>query len=201
MSITEQLHQKIDELNEAQQQELLATVNELLSEETYYHIPGYGAIENPKQETADQRQRREKETEKMLLERYEHAKTHPETLVDVRESTRKLRERYSMAGNKSYHVSFTLVAQQERDDVMDWYESRPPKFGEQWLIEFERLLDRLEDNALLYSEYLYFVHRAPLRRFPFAVFFVTDTVNYEVEIIAIRHTNRDPDSIHELINS
>ena len=65
MNTVEQLHQKIDELNEAQQQELLATVNELLSEET----------------------------QKMLLERYEHAKAHPETLVDVRESNKRLRER------------------------------------------------------------------------------------------------------------
>ena len=94
MNTVEQLHQKIDELNEGQQHELLATVNELLSEETYYHIPGYGAIENPEQETADQRQTREEETQKMLLERYEHAKAHPETLVDARESNKRLRERY-----------------------------------------------------------------------------------------------------------
>ena len=105
-----------------------------------------------------------------------------------------------MAGSKLYHVSITLRAQQERDDIIDWYESRQSKLGEQWLIEFERLIERLEDNPLMYSEYLYFVHRAPLRRFPFAVFFVTDTVNYEVEIIAIRHINRDPDSIRKLIN-
>jgi|GEM_PF-6850790 len=94
MNIAEQLHQKIDELNKAQQQELLATANELLSEETYYHIPAYGAVENPELETADQRQAREEETQRMLLERYEYVKANPETLIDARESTRKLREQY-----------------------------------------------------------------------------------------------------------
>jgi|GEM_PF-6487215 len=44
-----------------------------------------------------------------------------------------------MAGSKSYHISLTLLAQQERDDIVDWYESQQPKLGKQWLMEFERL--------------------------------------------------------------
>lgn len=94
MNIAEQLHRKIDELNEAQQEELLVTVNELLLEETYYHIPAYGDLKSPELETDKQRHTREEATREMLLERYEHAKANPETLVDARESNRKLRERY-----------------------------------------------------------------------------------------------------------
>lgn len=75
MSITEVLHKKIDEMSESQQQKLLETVQQILSE--------------PDDSDEDQAQNEE------LIRRYNHLRAHPDQVVSARESNRQIRQQYS----------------------------------------------------------------------------------------------------------
>ncbi len=99
-----------------------------------------------------------------------------------------------------YETFLTLLAQQERDDVIEWYVNESPVKARYWLDEFDQLLSRLEDNPFQYAEHLLFIRRAKLHKFPYHVFYAVNEINYTVEIIGIQHTSRDPGIIRRRIN-
>ncbi len=103
-------------------------------------------------------------------------------------------------GYRPYATFLTLLAQQERDDAIEWYAKESLLTASKWLDELDRLLVRLEDNPFQYSERLLFIRRAKLARFPYHVFYAIDEGNFFVEIIGIQHTSRDPDIIRRRIN-
>ncbi|AQG80810.1 type II toxin-antitoxin system RelE/ParE family toxin [Spirosoma montaniterrae] len=99
-----------------------------------------------------------------------------------------------------YETFLTFLAQQERDDAIEWFTKESPAQARNWLDEFDRLLDRLENNPFQYAEHLLFIRRAKLHKFPYHVFYAVDEINYSVEIIGIQHTSRDPNIIRRRIN-
>ena len=105
-----------------------------------------------------------------------------------------------MAGRKLYTTFLTLLAEQERDDAIDWYAKENLITANRWLNEFGHLLDRLENNPFQYAEHLLFIRRAKLAKFPHHVLYAIDEVNFLVEIIGIRHASRDPDVIRRRVN-
>lgn len=105
-----------------------------------------------------------------------------------------------MAGHKRYTTFLTLLAEQERDDVIEWYANHSLTTANKWLDEFDRLLDRLESNPFQYAEHLLFIRRAKLTTYPYHIFYAIDEVNFFVEIIGVQHTSRDPSIIRRRIN-
>lgn len=79
-----------------------------------------------------------------------------------------------MAGHKVYSTFLTLLAEQERNDVIDWYARESLTTANKWLDEFDHLLDRLENNPFQYAEHLLFIRKAKLAKFPYYVFYAID---------------------------
>lgn len=71
------------------------------------------------------------------------------------------------------------------------YEDQKRGLGGDFLDEVDLIFTRVEHTPLQFPEVEPNVRRALLRRFPFAVYFVTEAG--VVEIIAVLHMRRDPE--------
>jgi toxin ParE1/3/4 len=87
-------------------------------------------------------------------------------------------------------VIFTPAARAELLDAQDWYEARQRGLGARFLEEVEAAVLRLQENPHQFPAVFRDVHRARLRKFPYALFFRAE-INVLV-VIACFHGSRDP---------
>jgi plasmid stabilization system protein ParE len=90
----------------------------------------------------------------------------------------------------AYIVQFLPLARLEAIEARDWYEARSPGLGEAFVLEMDRLADRVAENPLAFPTMLADVRRARLRRFPYSLFF--RIVGEECFVLACFHASRDP---------
>jgi plasmid stabilization system protein ParE len=74
-----------------------------------------------------------------------------------------------------------------------WYAEQDPErdLGLELLQEFTDVLDQVRDNPFLFVVYDGSVRRALLRRFPYAVYYETETDR--IVVLAFMHMKREPD--------
>ena len=80
----------------------------------------------------------------------------------------------------------------ERDirDAHEWYSSITRDLGEQFITEVENAFERITDNPSAFPILHRSIRRSLLRRFPYAVFFVTSETR--VAVIGVLHQARNP---------
>lgn len=79
MSVAEELHKTIDELTEEQQQELLKTARQFLQ---------------PQSTVGEDNSEYQILLKELLIKRYDHYKSHPESGVSAEEASRRIRLKY-----------------------------------------------------------------------------------------------------------
>lgn len=89
-----------------------------------------------------------------------------------------------------YQIEIAEVAALELTDAYNWYERQRPGLGGELLVEFEKVRRYLEERPLSYPATDEQTRRAPMRRFPYAVFF--EIYEKRVVITAFFHSRRDP---------
>jgi plasmid stabilization system protein ParE len=108
----------------------------------------------------------------------------------------------NMAGSKnSFLVVFSEEALADRERAIEYYQERSFGLGFAWEEDYERTETRLEQNPESFPEYLFFVRRALLNRFPFSVFYAINDIDKTVVIIGILHQSQDIDIIRQRINA
>ena len=75
-------------------------------------------------------------------------------------------------------------------DSYDWYESREPGLGEDFLRSIEACLAIIQRHPYLFPVALDEFRHAPIRRFPFEVFYEPD--DEEIVVYAVFHCSQDP---------
>jgi plasmid stabilization system protein ParE len=85
-----------------------------------------------------------------------------------------------------------LQAQLDVEEATSWYENRRPGLGLRFLEELEYVLKRVTAAPLQFPAIHPGVRRALLNRFPYSVYFLAG--DEEVEIIAVLHQHRHPDT-------
>jgi plasmid stabilization system protein ParE len=80
--------------------------------------------------------------------------------------------------------------ERELDRDAAWYEERQPGLREDLLEEVGATLSRIQGNPRLYPIVHLDIHRAPVRRFPFGVFYAL--VGDEIHVLAVVHDARHP---------
>jgi toxin ParE1/3/4 len=75
-------------------------------------------------------------------------------------------------------------------EAYEWYESRSPGLGEEFIAAIDLQLKRLEQAPLLYAETIPGVRRALLPRFPYGVFYATR--KDLIHVLAVIHNACDP---------
>jgi plasmid stabilization system protein ParE len=81
-------------------------------------------------------------------------------------------------------------ARAEFDAAFDWYNSQRAGLGLEFLAEVQKVFDRIAANPLIHPAVFTDIHKAVVRRFPFAVFYRPHPDR--VEVVAVFHSSRDP---------
>lgn len=80
--------------------------------------------------------------------------------------------------------------ERELDEAARWYEERQPGLKEQFLGAAEDAFSRIVGNPQLYPLVHLDIRRAPLRRFPYGVYYAL--IEDDVQVIAVVHDARHP---------
>lgn len=90
----------------------------------------------------------------------------------------------------SHALTIRASAKRHVAEAFRWYEQQSPGLGADFLEALEAVLDRVTDTPLLYAPLYREVRRALLPRFPYSLFYLTQSER--VIVIAVLHTSRDP---------
>jgi toxin ParE1/3/4 len=90
----------------------------------------------------------------------------------------------------SYQIVIRPEAEAELADAFAWYEGQRPGLGHELLLSFEAVLDAIRENPESYPVIHKSIRRALIRRFPYGVFYLMETVT--VVVVAVFHASRDP---------
>lgn len=82
------------------------------------------------------------------------------------------------------------AAREEFDDAFDWYENERPGFGVEFDASVRETFDRIVARPRLYQVVLADIRRAPVRRFPYLIFYRVEPE--QIVVISVFHSSRDP---------
>ena len=87
------------------------------------------------------------------------------------------------------------LAEADVREAAFWYEHKREGLGAEFTLEVDALYERIAENPRQFPTIEEETHRALLRRFPYAVYFV---IGDDVPVIvAVLHQHRRPDAWHE----
>ncbi len=87
-------------------------------------------------------------------------------------------------------VTLSEAAADELDEAYRWYENQREGLGDDLLEEFLKSVERVASNPQLYPTVEGDIRRAPLRRFPYSLFYRIEPD--QIGVIAFFHGKRDP---------
>lgn len=87
-------------------------------------------------------------------------------------------------------LKFKRLAEAEIAEAFAWYDQDGIDQGRAFLAELERVERFIRLNPLLYPKVEGDIHRANLRRFPYALFYVVD--GDQISVLSCFHQQREP---------
>jgi len=90
----------------------------------------------------------------------------------------------------NYPLIIRPEAELDMEAGIEWYEKQRSGLGIEFLIEVERVFDRIADNPVLYASEYRSIRRAKIKRFPYIVYY--RLINQSVEVVAVQHGHRHP---------
>ena len=85
---------------------------------------------------------------------------------------------------------FRRYVERELERAASWYEERRHELRADFLEEVGTTLSRIQGNPRLYPLVHMDIHRAPVRRFPYGVFYTL--IGDEIHVLAVVHDARHP---------
>ena len=85
---------------------------------------------------------------------------------------------------------FLEEAAEELQVAAGFYEAQAPGLGKDFVLEIQRLCERIADNPLIGSQIRPHIRRRALRRFPFYVLYTIEQDG--VVVLAVAHHRRAP---------
>ena len=98
----------------------------------------------------------------------------------------------------SFHVVIEPEARADLAAAFEWYEGQLEGLGLELIASAEATLTLLERSPEIYQILHGEFRRAPIRRFPFAFFYITHEKH--VRIVAVFHYRKDPEGWKERIS-
>ncbi len=90
----------------------------------------------------------------------------------------------------TYRLAIRTAAENDLADIRDWYESRKPGLGLEFLTEIDAAIARIVQEPLSYPQMHRDVRRALVPRFPYKLWFRVQPAT--VVVIACTHAVRGP---------
>ena len=92
-----------------------------------------------------------------------------------------------------YIVKLLLEAELDLAEACKWYEKRRSGLGKEFLDEFDRRMDVIAGNPLLFAVNFSERYRfAMLKKFPFSIVYRIDDDENSIVVISVFHQNRNP---------
>ena len=82
------------------------------------------------------------------------------------------------------------AAREEFDDAFDWYEDERAGLGVAFDASVRETYARIIDRPRLFQVVLADIRRAPVRRFPYLIFYRVEPD--QIVVLSVFHTSRDP---------
>lgn len=82
------------------------------------------------------------------------------------------------------------LVERDLDEATRWYEDRQSGLRKRFLEDFEDALVRIEETPRLYQTVHRAIRRAPLRDFPYGIYYVQ--TKDEIRVLAVVHDARHP---------
>lgn len=95
-------------------------------------------------------------------------------------------------------IRFLDVAQAELDKAIEYYNSKSPGLGDEFLLEALKALERIRYFPNAWHPFSENTRRGQLRRFPYGIIYQFPVK--EILIVAIAHLHREPGYWKERIN-
>ncbi len=89
-----------------------------------------------------------------------------------------------------YELRIRTLAQQDVQEIIDYYDSINPSLTEQFLNILFNKIETIKTNPLLFSKKYKETRMSYLRKFPFNIYYQINNEN--IDILAITHTSRNP---------
>jgi len=89
------------------------------------------------------------------------------------------------------NIRFHPEAEREFRDAVAWYDHQRKDLGAEFFHCIDASIERIQNNPQHYPIVYKNIHRAVVRRFPFAVFY--EVTESEIRVIGVFHSRRDPD--------
>lgn len=91
-------------------------------------------------------------------------------------------------------MSLELIIRPEAEaditEAFEWYETQVPGLGSEFLLVLDALFNSMLRNHRMYPVVHKNVRRALTRRFPYAVFFITEETR--IVVLSVFHAKRSP---------
>ena len=92
----------------------------------------------------------------------------------------------------SYRLQVRVQAKRDLRQAAKWYEQRLSGLGREFVAEVDAVIERIEQNPLLYQPIYREIRRGITHRFPYGVFYRID--QQEIVVFPIVHLQRDVSS-------
>jgi toxin ParE1/3/4 len=100
-------------------------------------------------------------------------------------------------GAKLYKLLTTDQADEDLSEIMEWYEKERTGLGDEFLLKYLQLEDRLAKNPYLYQKILDQYRRGLVDHFPYSVWYEIMETTQEVEVSTITHQSRSMETIRK----
>lgn len=87
-------------------------------------------------------------------------------------------------------VKIRPIAYLDLDNTIAWYNLQRENLGQEFLIEFNKYVQKVEENPFAYFTIFGTVRRLALKRFPYKILFTVNTKEAEITILGIVHYKR-----------
>ena len=92
-----------------------------------------------------------------------------------------------------YTVKLLTEAEIEVSEACKWYEKRKPGLGKAFLDEFDRCVDRIQNNPFLFPVNFSEKYRfAVLKKFPYSIVYRIDDYEGVIIVNSVFHQHRNP---------
>lgn len=92
----------------------------------------------------------------------------------------------------SFDLRVLPAVEHDIEDAVRWYGARAPQQADRLIQELASVLSRIQDAPKMFPIAYRTIRRAPLRIFPYFVWFLVDAEARRVEVLAVTHQRRDP---------
>ncbi len=93
----------------------------------------------------------------------------------------------------SYNLLFSSEAEMDLQESIDWYEEQRSGLGFEFSMRFEEALQFLTNHPGMYAKIYNEVRSVLMTQFSYAIFYIINELDKEVQIFAVIHTSRNPE--------